>query len=109
MPEVVAYPDRRTASLVVSTENVPPGTLLNVPSAPPSGAPSPAPIVAVNTTHWYQDAAFLSAATGALLALSEPIVQALQAKGAFNWRSFSLGCILAIVAWLRNRTNTVLK
>lgn len=108
MTDVVAYPERRVASLVTSTDNVPQGTLLNVPSAPLSGSPGPAPIVAANTVHWYQDPVFISTVLGALLAL-EPVVEDALKSQAFNWRSFTLACISALAAWLRNRINTVLK
>lgn len=114
MPDAVAYPEKRAASPTVDTASVPGGTMLTVPSATPTG-PSPvgpagpAPVVAVNTTHWYADAAFMSAVGGAALALAEPLIQALQAKGPINWRSLALGCVLAIVAYLRNRNNTVIR
>jgi hypothetical protein len=97
------------ASIVGSTADVPEGTLLRVPSVPPGGPSGTAPVVAVNTAHWYKDPTFLSAAGGAVLALASPVVEVLSETQPFHWRPFIAGCILALVAYFRNRDNSVLK
>jgi hypothetical protein len=101
--------EQRKASLVESTASVPEGTMLTVPSAPTSGGTGTAPIVAVNTVPWYRDPGFLSATGGALLALSDPVIEALKSGDSFRWRPFLVGCVLAIVAYLRKTTNSVVK
>lgn len=87
------------------------GTLLTVPSAPMVGPASTvdAPVVAVNTVSKFLDPTFLAAGIGAIVAIAEPIIQALQATGPINWRSLVLGGLLGLVAYLRNRSNTVIK
>jgi hypothetical protein len=65
--------------------------------------------VAANNTHWWEDAGFLSAAGGALLALADPIIEVLASDEPFHWRPFVAGCVLALVAYFRKRTNTVLR
>lgn len=101
--------EERAQTPVGNTACVPSGTLLTVPAAPPTGATGQSPVVAANTVPWYKDPAFLSAAGGALYALSEPVVQALTQEGPINWRSLALGCLLALIAWFRNRHNTVVR
>lgn len=100
--------DRRPTP-IGNTDSVPRGTLVTVPSVPPSGGTGQAPVVAVNTRHWYNDPAFLASAGGAFLALADPIVEALTTDGPIRWRSFIAACVLALVAYLRKRSNTVLK
>jgi hypothetical protein len=95
------------ASPVSSTACVPAGTLLNVPAVPPTGATGSAPVVAATTTVWYKDPQFVAAAGGALLALADPIVEALTSAAPLRWRSLIASCILAVVAYLRHTTNTV--
>jgi hypothetical protein len=101
--------EERRASPVGDTGSVPSGTMLTVPSAATSGPSGTAPIVAVNNVHWYSDPAFLSAAGGALLAISDPIIEALTSTGPFRWRPLVIGCVLALVAYLRKTTNSVLR
>ena len=49
--------ERRVRPSVASTtDNIPSGTLLTVPVAPPTGQTPNAPIVAVQTKKWYQSA-----------------------------------------------------
>lgn len=107
-PPVVSYPERRAVSLVASTGDVPQGTLLNVPSAPPTGPSGPAPIVAANTVEWYLDPVFISTAGGAVLSLVPVVVDALSQK-TFDWKSFVTAAILALAAYFRNNRNTVVK
>jgi|ERR1035437_1937901 hypothetical protein len=95
--------------LAETSKDVPANTMVTVPTAPASGPPGNSPKVAVPTVSRYLDPAFMTAALGSILALSEPVVQALQAAGPINWRSLVLGCILALVAYLRNSSNTVTK
>lgn len=83
--------------------------MVTVPSATPNGGAGLAPVVAVNTRHWYKDPGFLASAGGALLALADPVVEALTTDGPIRWRSLVAACILAVVAYLRKRSNTVLK
>jgi hypothetical protein len=85
------------------------GTLLTVPSAPVIGPAGDAPVVAVNTVNRFLDPTFLTAGIGAILAVAEPVIQSLQATGPVNWRMLVLGGLLALVAYLRNRSNTVIK
>jgi hypothetical protein len=95
-------------SLVQNTDTVPTGTNLKVPSASPTGAPPEAPIVAVNTVHWYKDQVLLTTLGGAVLAL-EPVIEDALRSQTFAWRSFTLGCILALAAYFRQKFNTVTK
>lgn len=99
----------RAATPIGDTASVPQGTMLTVPSVLPGGPAGTAPVVAVNTVHWYKDPGFVSAAGGALLALSSPIIEALTETQPFHWRPFVAGCILAVVAYFRNRSNSVIK
>ena len=108
-PQGGQFPERRAASPVADVKCVAPGTLMNVPAVQPTGGSGEHPVVAVNTVHWYKDPQFLAAAVGGLIAISDPIIEALSKQGPINWRSLVLGCVLALVAWLRTRTNTVTK
>jgi hypothetical protein len=103
------YEERRGATAIGSTESVPQGTLVTVPSACPTGSSGTAPVVAVNTVIWYKDPGFMSAAGGAALALASPVVEVLTETQPFHWRPFLAGCILALVAYFRNRANTVIR
>ena len=82
--------------------------MVTVPTAPPTGGSGVAPIVAVNTVHWYKDPTIMTTLGGALLAL-EPVVEDALKQDTFNWKSFALACILALGAYFRNRSNTVTK
>src|SRR5476651_970059 len=105
MPEV--YAERRGATQISDTADVPRGTLVTVPSTCPTGSSGAAPVVAVNTVVWYKYPGFMSAIGGVLLALASPVVDAITASE-FHWRPLAVGCILAIVAYFRNSANTVI-
>lgn len=100
--------ERRTASPIGSTAEIPQGTLVTVPSAPPTGSSGSAPVVAVQAVHWYKDPAFLSMVGGGVLALVPVITDTLSQKSV-DWRYVALSAVSAIGAYLRNRTNSVLK
>jgi hypothetical protein len=108
MPAPDPSVERRAATPIGDTGSVPQGTMLTVPAAAPTGGISLGPIVAVNTTHWYADPAFLTTLGGAFLAL-EPVIEDAFRQSTFNWKSFTLACILALGAFFRNRFNTVVK
>lgn len=99
--------ERRSATPILDTDNVPAGTMVRVPTAAPTGTAGQAPVVAVNNVSRWTDPTFLAAAGGALLALANPVVTALQAKGPVDWKGLAASCILAIVAYLRTRSNSV--
>jgi hypothetical protein len=101
--------DPAPQTMISSTVAVPQGTLLNVPSAQPTGITGTSPVVAVNTTLWYKDPQFVAAVGGALLALADPIVEALTTSGPFRWRGLIASCVLALVAYFRKSSNTVVK
>lgn len=103
------FTERRQPTAIGSTEGIPVGTLVTVPTAAPSGSAALGPVVAVSTTHWYQDSGFMLAAGGAVIAVGDPIAQALIQKGPIDWRTVSAGVLLGLIAWIRNRTNTVVK
>lgn len=97
------------ATPIKSTAHVPEGTLVNVPTAAPTGGAGLPPVVAVNTVSKWMDPTFLAALGGAALALADPIIEVLSKPGPINWRSLILGCILALVAYSRTRSNSVTK
>lgn len=80
--------------------------MVTVPSTSPTGRAGFSPVVAVNTVHWYKDPTIMTTLGGALLAL-EPVVEDALRQSTFNWKSFTLACILALGAFFRNRSNTV--
>jgi hypothetical protein len=94
-------------TMISSTSAVPAGTLLNVPAAPPTGATGTSPVVAVNSIPMWKDPQFVAAAVGAVLALADPIVEALTSTQPFRWRTLIASCVLALIAYLRQKTNTV--
>lgn len=98
----------RKPSPVGSTEGVPAGTLLQVPSTSSTGPTGPAPVVAVNNLHWYQDPGFVAAVIGAFLAISDPIIEILVSNQPLHWRPLIAGALLGVVAWLRSRSNSVI-
>jgi hypothetical protein len=102
------FVEKRSATMISNTDAVPAGTLITAPTAPSTGSPGTAPVVAANTTHWYQDPTFIATASGAVLTLIPVAAQALQEK-TFDWKSFTASCFLALGAYFRNRNNTVLK
>jgi len=103
-------PERRGATAIGGTEGIPVGTLLTVPSAPPTGPTGSSPVVAVNNVSKWIDPTFLvSSISSALLIFADPIITAITQKEPFNWRTFTAGCVLALVAWSRTRSNSVTK
>jgi hypothetical protein len=102
------FVERRGATALSTTEGIPQGTLVTVPTAPPTGSPGTGAVVAANTTHWYQDPTFLTTAGGAVLALVPVVAQAISQQ-TFDWKSFTGSCLLALGAYFRNRNNTVVK
>ena len=100
--------ERRAPTAIGSTDGIPQGTLVTVPTVPPAGNATIAPVVAVQTVHWYNDPAFLSMLGGALLAIAPVLVEAFSQK-TFNWRFFTLSAVSALGAYFRNRTNTVVR
>lgn len=109
MSDEQLFEEKRKASPIGDTSGIPAGTMLTVPSSPPVGSTGSAPIVAANNRHWWEDPAFMAAATGALLAIADPVLEALTSSDPIRWRSFAAGCILALVAYFRKRTNSVLR
>ena len=98
----------RKPSAVGSTEAVPAGTLLQVPAASVTGPTGSAPVVAVNNLHWYQDPVFIAAVSGAFLAVAGPMVEFLLSDQPLHWRPMVASVLMALIAWLRNRGNSVI-
>ena len=99
----------RKASPISTTEGIPTGTIVNVPAVPSIGSSGTSPVVAVNNIHFWEDPGFLTAAGGALLSISDPVIAALTSTQPFHWRQFVAGCLLALVAWFRKRSNSVVR
>jgi hypothetical protein len=121
MTDTAAYPDRRTVSLESSTNNVPQGTLLNVPSAPSSGPIPPmtpgacekAPIVGANTVNKWLDPGFLLGVITFLTGAVTAVIDVLPSSGQIDWRVTWPKVALAILgfggSYIRQRQNTVTK
>ena len=103
------FQERRGATPLGNTDSVPAGTMVCVPSAPEKGPTGSSPVVAANNKHWWQDPGFLSAAGGALLSIADPVVEVLTSSQPFHWRPFVAGCVLALVAYFRKKTNSVIR
>lgn len=109
MDPVPVYVEHRIAA--TETTSVPSGTMLNAPSAKPTGDVPNAPVVAVETQRWWTSIQFWGALIGfpALDAVSEFLV----AGGQFDRnRIFHIALSAALGAYLayrRKTVNTVLK
>jgi hypothetical protein len=105
MPDFV---EKRKVSTEVSTADVLPGKLLNVPSALPSGKIPDAPIVAVNTIPWYKSVTlYVCAAFPFLDILAEQLSTLLNFKpGTHRYVVFAVAVYLG---WRRLVKNTVVR
>jgi hypothetical protein len=118
LPDGTPLPQRATTK-IETTEAVPAGTNVTVPTANPVGAmptkandsSTAAPVVAVNTTSKWLDPQFL---LNALLCLGSVVVSALAVlpvNGPINWMvtgpTMFIAAYGALQTWLRTRTNTV--
>ena len=100
--------EQRKASPVESTAEVPQGTMLTVPAANPTGPSGVSPVVAVNKVSKWSDPTFLIASiSSVILIFAPPIISALAIPGPFNWPLFIAGCLNALLAWSRTRSNSV--
>jgi hypothetical protein len=107
------FVEKRSSTPVVDTGSVPSGTMLSVPSSPPTGTPPDKPVVAVNTVAKLMDPQFILSVLGSLAGLITSIHDLLPASGPVDWWAISPKILLAlggaINAFLRAWTNTVTK
>lgn len=106
--------EQRAVSLVQNTDDVPHGTLLNVPSAPSSGPVPEAPVVAANTVSWKTDAQTIISVVGipAIMAALEYMESLTNLDGFSKQRIIRVviaAGVGALLAYLRKTQNTVLK
>jgi len=113
-------PQRATTN-IESTNEVPSGTNITVPSAPTSGpipsvtpgAAEKAPVVAANTVSKWLDPGFLLGVITFLAGAVPSIVDVLPSSGPIDWRVTWPKLLLAILgvagSYIRQRQNTVTK
>ena len=113
-------PQRATTN-IATTDSVPSGTNVTVPSAKSTGAvPTTAhddsvsaPVVAANTVSKWKDPGFLLGVVTALTGLVTTIVDLLPASGTIDWRGTWPKIMLAVLgaagAYVRTLMNTVTK
>lgn len=100
--------EERRATPIGDTSSVPEGTMVTVPSTPPTGGTGEAPVVAVNNVSKWTDPTFLlSSISSIILVFADPLVTAFTSDKPINWRTLVAGCVLALVAWSRTRSNSV--
>lgn len=105
------FVEKRAASTITSTAEVLPGTLVNVPSANPSGPVPDHPVVAVNTTSKWTDPQFLISGLTCLAATITSVVSLFPPAGStIDWRFLAPAIAVAVIGgvqtFLRQFTNT---
>lgn len=111
----------RATTKIESTDSVPSGTNITVPTAKSSGAvPTSAhddsvsaPVVAANTVSKWKDPGFLLGVLSFLTGLVTAIVDVLPSSGTIDWRAVWPKLMLAVLgaagAYIRTLMNTVTK
>jgi hypothetical protein len=112
---------QRAVTKIETTEAVPAGTNVTVPTANPVGAiptlprdaSTSAPVVAVNTTNKWLDPQFLLNVSLCLLSVVTAVISVLPSNGPINWivtgPAMLFAALTALTSFLRTRTNTVTK
>lgn len=105
--------DRRATPLG-DTGSIPEGTLITVPSAPPTGKITDSPkIVAVNTVSKWKDPVFLLMTVTALGTTYTAVMDVIPSSGPIDWRMTTPKIVFAILngigAFLRTQINSVTK
>lgn len=118
LPDGTLLPQRATTK-IETTESVPAGTNVTVPTANPTGVVptlprddgTSAPVVAVNTVNKWQDPGFLLGVVTSLTGLITSVVDVLPASGPIDWRATWPKLMLAVLgaagAYIRTLKNTV--
>lgn len=112
---------QRAVTKIETTESVPSGTNITVPSAKPTGAmptlphdeSTSAPVVGANTVSKWKDPGFLLGVITALAGLVTAIVDVLPSSGPINWQATWPKLMLVVLgaagAYIRTLMNTVTK
>ena len=105
--------ERRGATILSTTDAIPQGTLVTVPSAPTSGTTGTAPVVAVDNKSRWTDPLFLLTFITSLGSTIAAIVDVLPVSGPISWRATIPKIMFAIIngvaAFLRTQINSVMK